>query len=195
MTRAMEMLLPVIAYFLYTRSQAEPDGQPPQDAIQAFIALIRDIRQTIESRRLQAMAEITMIHARQFSNEGILILDAIMHSLDYYYNETQDIKQYRLRRTRELGIITNLHFLSTVGVRPHHLVVDATVRASDVSVAPRERDVAGLFANNMSSNWAQAYSSSVQLMQQEFYSDDLRFTEARTSWAQIAQSARSALQL
>ena len=96
---------------------------------------------------------------------------------------------------RELGVITNLHFLSTVGVRPRHSVVDAMVRASDVSVAPRERDVAGLFANNMSSNWAQAYSSSVQLMQQEFYSDDLRFSEARTSWAQIVQSVRSALQL
>ena len=77
------MLLPVIAYFLYTPSQAEPEDQPPQDAIQAFIALIRDIRQTIEPRRLHAMAEITMIHAAQFSNEGILILDAIMHSLDY----------------------------------------------------------------------------------------------------------------
>ena len=117
-----------------------------------------------------------------------------MHSLDFYYNETYDIKQYRLRRMRELGLLVNLEFLTTVRARPHHLVVDSLVRASDVSVAPRERDFAGLFASNMSANWSQAYSASVQLMQQDFYSDDLRFTEARTSWAQVVQNARTALQ-
>ena len=130
----------------------------------------------------------------QFTNENILILDAVMHSLDFYYNETFDIKQYRLRRMRELGLLVNLEFLSSVGVRPHHLIVDSLVRASDVSVAPRECDVAGLFASSVSANWSQAYSATVQLLQQGFYSDDLRFTEARTSWAQVVQNARTALQ-
>ena len=68
MTRAMEMLLPVIAFFIYARSQTDPEGCLPQEAIQAFIALLRDIRQTIESRRLQAMAELLMVHAAQLTN-------------------------------------------------------------------------------------------------------------------------------
>ena len=188
------MLLPIIAFFIYARSQTDPEGCPPQEATQAFIALLRDIRQTVESRRLQAMAELLVVHAAQFTNENILILDAAMHSLDFYYNETFDIKQYRLRRMRELGLMVNLEFLSSVGVRPHHLIVDSLVRASDVSVAPRERDVAGLFASNVSANRSQAYSATVQLLQQDFYSGDLRFTEARTSWAQVVQHARTALQ-
>ena len=90
--------------------------------------------------------------------------------------------------------MVNMAFLSSVRVRPHHLIVDSLVRASDVTVAPRERDVAGLFASNVSADWSQAYSATVQLMQQDFYSDDLRFTEARTSWAQVVQNARAALQ-
>ena len=194
MTRAMEMLLPVIALFTYARSQTDPEGRPPQEAIQAFIALLPDIRQTTESRRLHAMAELLMVHAARFTNENILILDAVVQSLDFYYNGTFAIKQYRLRRTREPGLLVNLEFLSKVGVRPHHLVVDSLVRASDVSVAPRERDVAGLYASNMSANWSQAYSATVQPMQQDFYSDDLSFTEARTSRAQVVHQARTALQ-
>ena len=90
--------------------------------------------------------------------------------------------------------MVNMAFLSFVGVRPHHLIVDSLVRASDVTVAPRERDVAGLFANNVSADWAQAYSATVQQTQPDFYTDDLRFTEARTSWALVVQNARTALQ-
>ena len=92
---------------------------------------------------------------------------------------------------RELGLMVNMAFLTPVGVRPHHLIVDSLVRASDVTVAPRERDVAGLFASNVSADWSQAYSATIQLMQQD---DDLRFTEARTFWAQVVQNARAALQ-
>ena len=194
MTRAMEMLLPIVAFLIYACSQTDPEGRPAQEAIDAFLAVIRDIRQTVESRRLQAMAELLMVHAAQFTNENIIILDSVMHSLDFFYSETFDIKQYRLRHMRELGLMVNMAFLSSVGVRPHHLIVDSLFRASDVSVAPRERDVAGLFASNVSANWSQAYSATVQLMQQDFYSDDLRFTEARTSCAQIVQNARTALQ-
>ena len=95
---------------------------------------------------------------------------------------------------RELGLLVNLEFLSSVGVRPHHLIVDSLVRASDVSVAPRERDVAGLFASNMSANWSQAYTATVQLLQQDFTLMTCASPEARTSWAQVVQNARTALQ-
>ena len=188
------MLLPIMAFFIYSHNQADPEGRPAQEAIDAFTALLRDIRQTVETRRLQAMAEILMVHAAQFTHENIIILDNVMHSLDFFYSETFDIKQYRLRRMRELGLMVNMAFLASVGVRQHHLVVDSLVRASDVSVAARERDVAGLFASNVNANWSQAYTATVQLVQQDFYSDDLRFTEARTSWAQVIQNARTALQ-
>ena len=194
MTRAMEMLLPILAYFIYSRSQAAPEGRPVQEAIDALSALLRDIRQTVASRRLQAMAEILMVHAAQLTHENVIILDSVLHSLDFFYSETFDIKQFRLRRMRELGLMVTMAFHSSVGVRPHHLIVDSLVRASDVTVAPRERDVAGLFANNVSADWAQAYSATVQQMQQDFYTDDLRFTEARTSWALVVQNARTALQ-
>ena len=177
------MLLPIMAYFIYSRSQAAPEGRPVQEVINALSALLRDICQTVETRRLQAMAEILMVHAAQFTHENVIILDSVMHSLDFFYSETFGIKQYRLRRVRELGLMVNMAFLSSVGVRPHHLIVDTLVRASDVTVAPRERDVAGLFANNVSADWSQTYSTTVQLMQQDFYADDLRFTEARASWA------------
>ena len=90
--------------------------------------------------------------------------------------------------------MVTMAFHSSVGVRPHHLIVDSLVRASDVAVAPRERDVAGLFANNVSAEWAQAYSATVQQMQQDFYTHDLRFTAARASWALVVQNARTALQ-
>ena len=194
MTRAMEMLLPIMAYFIYSRSQAAPEGRPVQEVINALSALLRDIRQTVETRRLQAMAEILMVHAAQFTHENVIILDSVMHSLDFFYSETFDIKQYRLRRMRELGLMVNMAFLSSDGVRPHHLIVDTLVRAFDVTVAPRERDVASLFANNVSADWSQTYSTTVQLMQQDFYADDLRFTEARASWALVVQNARVALQ-
>ena len=64
--------------------------------------------------------------------------------------------------------MVNMAFLSSVGVTPHHLIVDSLVRASDVTTA--------------------------QQMQQDFYTDDLRFTEAHTSWALVVQNARAALQ-
>ena len=167
----MEMLLPIMAYFIYSRSQAAPEGRPMQEAIDALSALLRDIRQTVASRRLQAMAEILMVHAAQLTHENVIILDSVMHSLDFFYSETFDIKQFRLRRMRELGLMVTMAFHSSVGVRPHHLIVDSLVRASDVTVAPRERDVAGLFANNVSADadWAQAYSATVQQMQHDFY--------------------------
>ena len=38
--------------------------------------------------------------------------------------------------------MVTMAFHSSVGVRPHHLIVDSPARASDVTVAPRERDVA-----------------------------------------------------
>ena len=76
MTRAMEMLLPIMAYFIYSR-QAAPEGRPVQEAIDALSALRRDIRQTVESRRLQAMAEILMVHAAQLTHENVIILDAV----------------------------------------------------------------------------------------------------------------------
>ena len=140
------------------------------------------------------MAEILMVHAAQFTHENVIILDFVIHSLDFFYSETFDIKQCRLRRMRELGLMANMAFLSSVGVRPHHLIVDTLVRASDVTVAPRERDVVGLFANNVSADWSQIYLTTVQNMQHDFYADDLRFTEARTAWALVAQNARVALQ-
>ena len=86
MTRAMEMLLPIVAYFIYSRSQAAPEGRPVQEVINALSALLRDIRQTVETRRLQAMAEIFMVHAAQFTHENVMIiLDSVMHSLAFFF--------------------------------------------------------------------------------------------------------------
>ena len=88
----------------------------------------------------------------------------------------------------------NVQYLTSVGIRPHPNAIDALIRFSDQVVAPRERDVAGFFSGNMSPAWAECYNTAVQAMQLEFYQDDLKFTEARTSWAQAVQVARTTLQ-
>ena len=85
------MLLPIMAFFIYSRSQAAPEGRPVQEVIDALTALLRDIRQTVESRRFQAMAESLIVHAAQFTHENVIILVSVMHSLDFFYSETFDI--------------------------------------------------------------------------------------------------------
>ena len=60
------MLLPIMAFFIYSRSQAAPEGRPVQEVIDALTALLRDIRQTVESRRLQAI-----VYARERHHPGL----------------------------------------------------------------------------------------------------------------------------
>ena len=85
-----------------------------------------------------------------------------MTSLENMYNESLDIKQGRLLKLREIGVSVQLEFLSTAGIPPRAQAVDAMVRFTDVTVAPRERDVVNFFSGMMATAWADAYTASVQ---------------------------------
>ena len=104
-TQAMELLLPVLARCIYRANHPPPDT-PVSEIIHHINSTLADVGNMVQSRGYEIMTQAVNYYSSQLSLTHVIILNDTIKFLDQLYNETTEIKQFRLNRLRAVGLLS-----------------------------------------------------------------------------------------